>query len=97
MATPIVAGVVAQLLQQNPRLTAPEIKELLQLHAKLKRVQGVPNHDRGLAMYSGIDAAPCILETDQECVFIKGLVRNGMLDKLCRFHDFTVCLCYQSA
>lgn len=78
MAAPVVAGVVAMLLEQNPRLLPEEVRVMLTEHAKRRVVKGVPGDDRGLAVYAGIVGAPCILETDQECVFVKGLVHESM-------------------
>jgi subtilisin family serine protease len=43
MAAPHVAGIIALLLQRNPRLTAPQLRKLLT--AATRVVAGVPNFD----------------------------------------------------
>ena len=79
MATPMVAGVVAMLMEQNPRLTSQEATRILQRAAKQTRVSNVPNGDEDRAVMSLLRGAPCILETDQECIYLKGRIRTTCL------------------
>jgi hypothetical protein len=65
MATPIVAGIVAMLVEQNPLIKVKEVKRILRNHAKTQRVPD-PQGD-GVAVVSNIQLSCTVSELTSQC------------------------------
>jgi hypothetical protein len=76
MSAPLVAGIVAQMLEQNSFLAPREIKELLLLHAKEKEVSTLWPVKKGRAVNSNFLSSPCSPGLLTTCIKINATLKT---------------------